>query len=321
MVEGAGGHVLFSGCAYARNGTAPRHATIALVKALHVDPVYEAPDTGCCGARADRRVGDDARLKTLAPVYDLAQQGLDVICLSPACRRVVAAYLPATHGPARRPIQVRDVIQLLDGAYGLPRLANSVRRSLFGLRVALHSTCHANHNAVVREQFLTGGTLAKGLANVTAVLSGSTPLPRLLREHGAVVRTNKPAEATYVAALANVVATVGAQRAPDVSLSGHCAEVALPMGLSRFVSGRRQPAPCLALAVQAGADVLVTPCFLCYMGLNGQQRALPGTHPGRGIPVLHISQLVGLACEASPRRLELARTTVSARRALSPFLA
>lgn len=320
MVEAAGRYVLFSGCAHAGTGIAPRNATIGLVKALRIDPVYEAPDTGCCGARADRRVGDDARRKTLALVYDLARQGAGVLCLSPACRRVVSAYLPATFGPARRPVEVRDIAQLLDKIYGSERLAAAATRGLMGLRVALHSTCHASHNAVVREELLSDSPVAKGKAVLTALLTGSTSLPRLLWERGAVTRTDRPADAADIAALAHVMAATGAEITRDVSVDGHCAGVALPMGMRGRVAGRRQPSPCLSLAARAGADVLVTSCFLCYMGLNSHQRALPRAHPGRSVPVLHMSQLVGLACEVSPRRLELTRTTVSARRVLHPFV-
>src|SRR5205807_500996 len=80
-------------CAHARGGAPARRSTIALARALQLD-LWEAPDTGCCGARADRRVGEAARRATLAPLYDAARQGLDIVCLSPACRRVVVAYAP-----------------------------------------------------------------------------------------------------------------------------------------------------------------------------------------------------------------------------------
>src|ERR671936_819897 len=110
-------HILFSGCAYARSAAAPRRSTIALAGALHLD-LWEAPDTGCCGARADRRVGEAARRQTLDPLYAAARQGLDIVCLSPACRRVVAAYAPPALDVERPGAsRLQDVTGLLAETY------------------------------------------------------------------------------------------------------------------------------------------------------------------------------------------------------------
>ena len=74
MTDVLGRHILFSGCAHARSGAPPRRSTIALARALQLD-LWEAPKTGCCGARADRRVGEAARRHTLDPLFDAARQG------------------------------------------------------------------------------------------------------------------------------------------------------------------------------------------------------------------------------------------------------
>src|SRR5437868_3938045 len=81
MTDVLGRHILFSGCAHERSGAPPRRSTIALTRALQLD-VSEAPNTGCCGARTDRRVGEAARRQTLDPLCDAARQGLDIVCLS-----------------------------------------------------------------------------------------------------------------------------------------------------------------------------------------------------------------------------------------------
>lgn len=126
MVEDVGRQILFSGCAHARSGAPPRRAAIALAKALQLDS-WEAPNTGCCGARADRKVGDEARQKALGPLYDGARQGLDITCLSPACGRVVAGFVAEARGEmgeavpgsgAPRSIRVGDMAGLLHEAYG-----------------------------------------------------------------------------------------------------------------------------------------------------------------------------------------------------------
>jgi heterodisulfide reductase subunit B len=246
---------------------------------------------------------------------------MDVVCLSPACRRVVAGYTPpSSNGDPAHPLGVYDVVTLLNESFGLGRLVENALTGLTDLRVALHSTCHANHNAVVREEVVGGGAMARGLANVTSLISGSRSIPQMLRERGAVIRVDKPADPAAPQALANLVTAVGAASTPDVSLQGHCAEIPLIGGLRERVLGRSKASPCLTLAAEAEANVLVTPCFLCFMGLNNQQRFLPRVHPAREVPVLHISQLVGLACEIAPNRLELGSTAVSARRALSLYV-
>ena len=143
-------------------------------------------------------------------------------------------------------------------------------------------------------------------------------LPR--RERGDVTRKLETGGAQQVLALAELMAAVGTDDAGNVSVAGCCAQHPLLLSLRGRLLGGARSAPCLELAAQAGAHVLVTPCFLCFIGLNRHQRSLQRSHPARGVPVLYVSQLLGLACEVAPLRLELARTTVSARRVLQSYL-
>jgi len=314
-------YILFTGCAYARSGAPPRRSTIALARALQLD-LWEAPNTGCCGARADRRVGEAARRQTLDPLYEAARPGLDIVCLSPACRRVVVAHAPPALDVERPGApRVRDVTGLLAETYGTARLAQAAAgNGLSDLRVAVHGTCHADHNVLMRDTPSTEGKAKRGGPRLAGLLprAASLRLPR--RERGAVTRTLETVGAQQVVALADLIAAVGADDAGNVSVAGRCAQHPLLLGLRGRLLGGARSAPCLELAAQAGAHVLVTPCFLCFIGLNRHQRSLQRSHPARGVPVLYVSQLLGLACEVAPLRLELARTTVSARRVLQPFL-
>ena len=314
-------HILFSGCAHARRGAPPRRSTIALARALQLD-LWEAPNTGCCGARADRRVGEAARRQALDPLYDAARQHLDIVCLSPACRRVVAAHAPpALDGerPGRPP--VRDVTGLLAETYGTVRLARAAAgNGMSGLRVALHGTCHADHNVAMSDTPSTEGMAAPGVAGLASLLSRIVPLRLPHREREVVTRTTKPVGTPEGPALGELLAVVGADNAGDVSVAGCCTQHPLLLGLRGRLFGGARSAPCLELAAQAGAHVLVTPCFLCFIGLNRYQRSLRRSHPARGVSALYVSQLLGLACGVAPLRLELARTTVSARRVLQPFV-
>lgn len=68
----------------------------------------------------------------------------------------------------------------------------------------------------------------------------------------------------------------------------------------------RMTAECLQRARESGADLLVTPCTLCHISLDMYQ-AKAGRLVGSSynLPILHLSQLLGLALGVDPRRLYL----------------
>ncbi|SMO46323.1 succinate dehydrogenase / fumarate reductase cytochrome b subunit [Balnearium lithotrophicum] len=60
-----------------------------------------------------------------------------------------------------------------------------------------------------------------------------------------------------------------------------------------------------------GADCIVTPCPLCHMNLDAnQKRALSEVGENFQIPVLHLPQLVGIALGIEPKKLGLHRNIV-----------
>ena len=73
----------------------------------------------------------------------------------------------------------------------------------------------------------------------------------------------------------------------------------------------------LTEAQAGGADCLVTPCPLCHTVLDAYQPNIARElRTPLGIPILHVSQLVGLALGISPRDLQLARHVVGAEKIL-----
>ncbi|HIK31738.1 MAG TPA: CoB--CoM heterodisulfide reductase iron-sulfur subunit B family protein [Oscillatoriales cyanobacterium M59_W2019_021] len=65
-------------------------------------------------------------------------------------------------------------------------------------------------------------------------------------------------------------------------------------------------------ALEAGADCLVTPCPLCHLNLDSRQPEVEKAIDLRlGLPVLHLSQLIGLALGIESQRLGLQRNIVS----------
>jgi heterodisulfide reductase subunit B len=116
-----------------------------------------------------------------------------------------------------------------------------------------------------------------------------------------------------------LVAATGAVPLHDVSIVGRCADTSIVPVLAGAGAGSTAP-HCLTLAAGAGADMLVTPCFLCFAYLNELQGRLERGDPARRVPVLYLSQLLGLACGVAPGHLELERLAVPSRRALARFV-
>jgi len=290
--------------------------------------MWEAPDTGCCGARSDRKVGDEARHKALGPVYDGARQGLDVACLSPACGRVVGGFVATMRGDstqaaqgdaAPRVIRVRDFVGLLDDAYGLGRLADAAGgHALTGLRVAVHASCHGDHNAFVRPE-PAGQEAGEPRGGLGALLGGV--LPRRRAGNETLVRAAQPATPQAAQELAALGGTVGASIVGDISGPGRCPEHDLVLNVRDRVLGAPASAPCLTVAARSGVDLVVTPCFLCYIGLNAYQKGLDRADPARTVPVLYVAQLVGMACDVAAQDLGLTSLAAPARRVLTPYVA
>jgi len=61
-----------------------------------------------------------------------------------------------------------------------------------------------------------------------------------------------------------------------------------------------------------GADVMVTPCPLCHLNLDGLQSTAAGqTNKDIHLPIFHLPQLLGLAMGMAPKALGLDRNLVS----------
>ena len=73
---------------------------------------------------------------------------------------------------------------------------------------------------------------------------------------------------------------------------------------------------CLSNAKKAAADMLVTPCTLCHISLDGYQK--PANINNRTeIPVLHLAQMLGLALGIGPKELGLDKNMVGVGKYLS----
>lgn len=74
----------------------------------------------------------------------------------------------------------------------------------------------------------------------------------------------------------------------------------------------------LKAAIVAEADCIVTPCPLCHLQLDSRQPEIEQVlGDALGLPILHLSQLIGLALGADPKHLGLNRHVVSTRSLLA----
>jgi heterodisulfide reductase subunit B len=74
-------------------------------------------------------------------------------------------------------------------------------------------------------------------------------------------------------------------------------------------------------AQQNGAQCLVTPCPLCQTNLDAYQSKVEGKFKVKfDLPVLFLSQLVGVALGIAPKALGLEKNIVSATKILAPYL-
>jgi succinate dehydrogenase / fumarate reductase cytochrome b subunit len=67
-----------------------------------------------------------------------------------------------------------------------------------------------------------------------------------------------------------------------------------------------------------GADIMVTPCPLCHLNLDGMQSQAASQHnTSINLPILHLPQLLGLAMGMKPKLLGLQRHLISSESALA----
>jgi len=115
----------------------------------------------------------------------------------------------------------------------------------------------------------------------------------------------RPERSTY---LEQIISLVGAEPVEYHGKSKCCGfpmltfnrDVSLKMGGKHIMEAKDK-----------GADVLVTPCPLCHLNLDGQQPdAARVMKQPIGVPIFHLPQLLGLAFGFSPEELRLNRHVV-----------
>ncbi len=85
-----------------------------------------------------------------------------------------------------------------------------------------------------------------------------------------------------------------------------------PIFMSQEAAAEDAAYKILKEAKKAGAEVIVTLCPLCHLMLDAKQKAMESRHGEKiGIPVLYVTQLVGIALGLGPEELGLNMNSVS----------
>ena len=123
----------------------------------------------------------------------------------------------------------------------------------------------------------------------------------------ALVAAGHPERDLY---LEQVITTLGAEPVEYASAKKCCG---FPVITMNRTAGLRLTGRNIQDAKEHGADVMVTPCPLCHLNLDGQQaEAAQVLGTPLGVPVLHLPQLIALAFGHSPVDVGLSHHVVSA---------
>jgi succinate dehydrogenase / fumarate reductase, cytochrome b subunit len=285
-------YAYFTGCV--AKGTCPElhHSTVELAKVLGID-LWEMTDATCCGAGVIRDENPELQIALNARTFAMAEgAGMDIVNICSTCQQNLGqdnramredpALLARTnHVLAESGLhysgktQVKNLLWVLVGDYGLDRLKEKVVRPLTGLKVASYYGCQ-----LLRPVEDTGYDDPDNPTSFDALVTalGATP-----------------------------VDYAGKTRCCGFHILTVNEDTSTKMAVKR-----------LEEAAEAEADIMVTPCPLCHTSLDAYQpRATRMQGSSVRMPVVHLSQLVGLAVGLDSGDLQLNKLMVSPRAALS----
>src|SRR5260370_14957288 len=151
-------YAYFTGCV--AKGTCPElhQSTVELAKVLGID-LWEMTDATCCGAGVIRDETPELQIGLNAGTFAMAEaSGMDIVNICSTCQQNLGqdnramredpALLERTNGVLAQAglhysgnVQVKNLLWVLVGDYGLDKLKEKVVRPLTGLRVDSYYGC------------------------------------------------------------------------------------------------------------------------------------------------------------------------------------
>jgi succinate dehydrogenase / fumarate reductase cytochrome b subunit len=260
-------------------------ATREVAKDLRIELV-DLDEAACCGAGNLQEKNPEAALVLNARTLAMAQEkGLDLLTVCGSCQLYLARAREELENPNTRERVNRTLAKAgrrYDGGTKVKHLLQVLLEDVGPRKLAAH----------VRRPL---GDLAVG------AFYGC----HLLRAPG-TERFENPEDPQGIETL---VTLLGGH---PIAYSGRTACCGFHVLTVRRDLAVRMSAAGLSEAKTAGASVLATPCPLCHIVLDMyQKKASKEAGESLNMPVLHLSQLVGLALGIDPRRLGVARHLVS----------
>lgn len=257
-------------------------ATRELANDLGIE-LIELDEAACCGAGNLQEGNSEATLAINARNLSMAQaKGLDILTVCGTCQLHLsqAAQALEDHGTRER------VNQILARA-GRGRYEGGLRVKHL-LEVLLNEVGERKLAAHVR----------RPLGDISV---GAFYGCRLLRAPGTEA-FDTPADPKSIERLVRILGGNPVRYSRRTACCGFDAPV-----VSKDLTSRLSAAA-LTEAKDAGATMLATPCPLCHLVLDAHQgEASKAAGKRIGMPVLHVSQLVGLAFGIDPDRLGVKR--------------
>ncbi len=278
-------YAYFPGCAASGSCRELDDATRGVAEDLGIELV-DLAGAACCGAGILQETNPEGALAVNAHTLSLAQtEGLDVLTVCGTCQLHLARAARSLEDPKTR----ARVNRVLEKAGQDPYRGGVRVRHL--LQVLLQDVGERKLAAHVRRPL-------DGLA------VGAFYGCNLLRDPGADAY-DTPEDPTSIERL---VALLGGNAVSFRARTACCGFHALAVREDLVV---RLSAAGLAEARDAGATMVATPCPLCHLVLDARQRkAAKASGQTLNVPILHLSQLVGLALGIDPGRLGVDRHVV-----------
>lgn len=285
-------YAFFPGCV--SEGGCPElyQSVIQVYPQLGID-LEEMTTASCTGAgvlqEKDLRLGDLLNAHTLA----LAErQGLPIMTICSTCQGVMSQ---ANHRLRTNPDYLAEINQAL-GEEGL----------------TYHGTTTVKHFVWILLEDVGEETIRQ---SVKRPLTGLRAAPfygcYLQRPSEALGFDEQPSRAE---SLETVMTLLGAEVVDFPGKSRCCGFPLLTINQSNSM---QMVANHTTEAKDHGADVMVTPCPLCHLNLDGLQSTAAGqTNRDIHLPIFHLPQFLGLAMGMTPKALGLDRNLVSTRAVL-----
>lgn len=278
-------YAYFPGCSAKGTCRELDMSTAAVAQAFDLE-LHQLDGAGCTGAREFRAISEEMHLTANGRIIAMAEaKGLDLAVVCDTC----LLNLVETNQRLRDDAAARDVVNRALSKEGLCfKGAIEVKHFLWVLTDDVGDDALRTH-------------VVKPLTGLRVAPFYGCHIQRPKSVHRQRPQDDKPALDRLCEVLgAEVVPYAGASRCCGFHVLTQDEDLSLRMTSSH-----------LGNAKQAGADCIVTPCPLCHTVFDAYQPDMERRQEREfGIPILHVSQMVGLAIGLSAAELGLSRHVV-----------